>query len=157
MSGIVKEDRTPSFEEVQAICKSLDSEEYAEKVFNALTKQGFKDGEGKSIVDLKAYVDATIDKMICNERKKKEKEKNKAENQKYKNKYKNRVPDVENKYKKKPQPEEERLDLDKVIEETTRQYEEKMKRTNQEQPNPAIPPYEEDIPDLRDSFEKMFE
>lgn len=148
--GIVNEDRTPSFEEVQAICKSLDSEEYAEEVFNDLTKQNFKDKDGKPIANLKAFIDQMIQNKKYNESKKKEKEQKKAYNRKNNNK----VPNFTIKRNPEPQPEEEKLNLDEVIKETLRQHEEKMKRTNQEQSETIIP-YEEDIPDL--SIDPLFE
>jgi len=152
--GIVNEDHTPSFEEVQAICKSLDSEEYAKEVFNDLTKQNFKDNEGKPIANLKAYIQGIIQNKAVNEIKQKEKEQKKVLIQKNKNKDKNRMPDFTNKYKKEPEQEEESLDFDELI--YNRNKEPEPKKTIQEQQKQAIP-YNEPEPDLSiDSFYRLF-
>lgn len=149
--GIVNEDRTPSFEEVQAICKSLDSEEYAKEVFNDLTKQNFKDNEGKPIANLKAYIQGIIQNKAVNEIKQKKKEQKKVLIQKNKNKDKNKMPDFTINGTV-PLFSDRYFDDDEDDDEFIIRGQE-PKKTIQDQPIP----YNEPEPDLSiDSFERMF-
>ena len=106
--GIVNENQTPSFEEIQDICKSLNSEESAKEVFNDLTKQDFKDNEGKPIANLKAYVQGILTNKAYNESRKKERRNKEAYIQQSKKNTKiNKIPDVTNPYKTEKTEEDE--------------------------------------------------